>query len=201
MRIFSGVIDIKMDELNSCLNIDRNRKAKKYSWKVQLLRVLWGIGKVFFKIIPRPFYGLRNQILILFGAQLGRQVRISNSAIIYFPWNLTMGDYSAIGDRVYLYNLGKVSIGRCATVSHCSHVCAGSHNYRDSALPLITPPIEIGDDVWVCAGSFIGPKVTLAAGAIVGAGSVVMQDVPPWSIVAGNPAQWVKARPQPQVSP
>ncbi|MFI3245174.1 MAG: colanic acid biosynthesis acetyltransferase WcaF [Ferrimonas sp.] len=187
-----------MDELNSGLNIARNRKTQKYSWKVQLLRVLWGIGRLFFKIIPRPFYGIRNQILILFGAKLGRHVRISNSALIYFPWNLTMGDYSAIGDRVYLYNLGKICIGRCATVSHCSHLCAGSHNYRDASLPLITPPIEIGDNAWVCAGSFIGPKVTLATGAIVGAGSVVMQDVPPWSIVAGNPAQWVKARPQPQ---
>jgi putative colanic acid biosynthesis acetyltransferase WcaF len=61
-------------------------------------------------------------------------------------------------------------------------------------LPLIKPPIEIGDEVWVCADAFVGPNVTVANGAVVGACSVVTRDVEPLAVVAGNPAKFVKKR-------
>jgi putative colanic acid biosynthesis acetyltransferase WcaF len=61
-------------------------------------------------------------------------------------------------------------------------------------MPLIKSSVTIGDSVWVCADAFIGPSVTIHEGAVVGACSVVVKDVPAWSVVAGNPARFIKER-------
>ena len=61
-------------------------------------------------------------------------------------------------------------------------------------LPLLTPPIRVDDQAWICADAFVGPGVTIGEGAIVGARGVAVKDVGPWDIVAGNPARFVKKR-------
>lgn len=50
-------------------------------------------------------------------------------------------------------------------------------------------PVVIGDDVWIAHGAIIQPDVTIGDGAVVSAGSVVTEDVPPRHIAAGNPAR------------
>lgn len=52
----------------------------------------------------------------------------------------------------------------------------------------------IEEQSWVCADAFIGPGVNVGAGAIVAARAVVVKDVAPWTIVAGNPAKFIKER-------
>lgn len=125
---------------------------------------------------------------------MGSEVHVYNTATIYMPWNLEINDWSSIGEHVFIYNLGKVTIGRRATISLRAHLCAGTHDYGDKTLPLIKPPIVIQDDTWICADAFIGPGVTIHEGAVVGARAVVMKDVDPWAVVAGNPAQFIKKR-------
>jgi putative colanic acid biosynthesis acetyltransferase WcaF len=105
-----------------------------------------------------------------------------------------MGEESSIGEWALVYNLGKVTIGARATVSHRSHLCAGTHDYRNPALPLLRLPIEVGPQSWICAEAFIGPSVRVGEGAIVGAAAVVVHDVPAWKIVAGNPAKIIGTR-------
>jgi putative colanic acid biosynthesis acetyltransferase WcaF len=56
-------------------------------------------------------------------------------------------------------------------------------------MPLVKLPINIGDWAWVAADAFVGPGVTIGRGAVVGARSVVVRDVPPDVVVAGNPAR------------
>jgi putative colanic acid biosynthesis acetyltransferase WcaF len=178
----------------SDLNIADNRSAEKYAWSVQLRRVLWAFGKIVFWMIPRPIYAPRRVLLRWFGAKIGRNVNIANTASIYFPWNLEVGDWSAIGEHAYIYNLGKICIGSQATISQRAHLCAGTHDYRDSTMPLLTPPISIGNQAWVCADAFVGPGVAVGEGAVVGARSVVMKDIEAWTVVAGNPATVLKKR-------
>ncbi len=55
-------------------------------------------------------------------------------------------------------------------------------------------PVIIGDDVWVAHGAIIERGVTIGDGAVVSAGSVVRDDVPAWSLAAGNPAVSVLLR-------
>ncbi|HEY5653319.1 MAG TPA: hypothetical protein VIR63_02995 [Pontiella sp.] len=176
------------------LKIDQNRAVQKYSGQLQLLRIYWAIGKIVFRIIPRPFYAPRRMVLRLFGAKVGRNVNISNTAAIYFPWNFEIGDWSALGERTTIYSLGKICIGSQVTISQGAHLCAGSHDYRDPVMPLLTPPISIESQAWVCADAFIGPGVTIGEGAVVGARSVVFKNVNPWTVVAGNPAGCIKQR-------
>lgn len=176
------------------MNIESNRKAQKYSRKEIVLRVLWGTGKWFFRLSPRPCFGFRRWLLHVFGAKIGANVNIYPSALIYYPWNLEIGDGSAIGEWALVYNLGKVTIGERTTISQRVHLCAGTHDYRQPDMPLIKPPIIIGDEVWVCADAFVGPNVTVSDRAIIGAASVVMKDVATSTIVAGNPAKFIKER-------
>lgn len=176
------------------LDIDNNRKAIKYTKKELVLRFLWGVIRPCFQFSPRIFFKWRVFILRLFGAKIGCSVHIYPSAVIYMPWNLKIGDFSAIGEDALIYNLGKVSLGNKVTVSHRAHLCAGTHDYTDSALPLLKLPISLDDNVWICSQAFVGPGVTIGEGAVVGAAAVVTKDVEPWLVCAGNPAKAIKKR-------
>ena len=61
-------------------------------------------------------------------------------------------------------------------------------------LDLITKPIMIMDNIWIASGAMILPGVTIGEGAVVTAGSVVVKDVEPWTVVGGNPAKMIKKR-------
>ncbi len=179
---------------NNKLNIAANRKIRKYSRTVNIKRLMWAIVYPLFRYSPRSFFSWRRLLLRMFGARTGCNVNIYNSAIIYMPWNLEIGDWSSIGEYALVYNLGKVVIGRYSTVSHRAHLCAGTHNYSDTAMPLLKLPITIGDQVWLCTDSFIGPGVPIGEDAVVGARAVVVKNVPSWTVVAGNPAILIKKR-------
>jgi putative colanic acid biosynthesis acetyltransferase WcaF len=113
---------------------------------------------------------------------------------IAVPWNLHIGDKSAIGDQAILYSLGSILISENVTVSQNAHLCAGTHDFRRSDLPLLKPPIVIGPGVWICADAFVGPGVTIGAMAVVGARAVVVMDVASDDVVVGNPARVVGKR-------
>ena len=176
------------------LNIEQNRRAQNYSRGEMTRRVLWTLVQPVFRFSPRPCFGWRRFLLRCLGAKVGRNVHIYPSATIYFPWNLEAGDESAIGEHAFIYNLGRITIGTRATISHRVHLCAGTHDHTKSDFPLLRPPIVIGAEAWICADAFIGPGVTIGEGAIVGAGTVVIEDVRPWMIVVGNPARETKRR-------
>ncbi|WP_263835233.1 WcaF family extracellular polysaccharide biosynthesis acetyltransferase [Salinibacter sp.] len=176
------------------LDIAANRSARKYDPVDLARRVLWGVGAVLFRWTPRLLYGTRNALLRLFGAEVGHHVRIHPSATIYFPWNLSIGDWSTIGEDAMIYNLGPIQIGERATVSQRAHLCAGTHDASDPAMPLQKPPIAVHDQAWVCADAFVGPGVTVGEGAVVGARAVAVGDVESWMIVGGNPARTIKKR-------
>jgi putative colanic acid biosynthesis acetyltransferase WcaF len=95
---------------------------------------------------------------------------------------------------VLVYSLGKVTIGRSVTLSYRSHVCAGTHDLNDPALPLLKPPVAIEDGVWVGTEAFIGPGVRVGRAAVVGARAVVVKNVGPLEIVGGNPARIIGRR-------
>ena len=179
---------------NGILDIAANRRARKYPVGVMVRRILWSLAFVLYRWSPRPCFGWRRQLLRMFGARIGVEAHVYPTTRIYFPWNLEIGDWSGIGEDVLIYNLGQVTIGKRATISHRAHLCAGTHDYRKADFPLLRPPIEIKDQVWVCAEAFIGPGVTVGEGAVVGARAVVVRDVEPWVVVGGNPARVIKRR-------
>jgi acetyltransferase-like isoleucine patch superfamily enzyme len=77
------------------------------------------------------------------------------------------------------------------------------HAYRPSlprgATPTVLKQTSIGHDVYIGHGAFIRPGITIGNGAVIGAGSVVVKDVAPYTVVAGNPAQFRKFRVPPEL--
>lgn len=175
-------------------NAAANRSAPKYSQSEQLRRVVWAAGHWLLRLSPRPFFGWRRAVLRFFGARVGKDVHVYPSTRILMPWNVELDDWCALGEDVYIYSLGRVRIGRCATLSYSSHVCAGTHDHNDPTMPLLKLPVVICDNVWVGTEAFVGPGVVVGAGAVVGARAVVVRDVPPLHIVAGNPARQIGIR-------
>ena len=179
------------------LDISSNRSAQKYTTGEQLRRLLWIFGQLLFRFSPRPCFGWRRMVLRCFGASVGNHVNTYPSTRIYFPWNLTVGDWSAIGEDALIYNLGPVTLGQKVTVSHRAHLCAGTHDFLRPDMALLKPPIAIGEGAWICADAFVGPGVTIGALCVVGARSVVVRDLPPGTVCAGNPCRVLKPRPAP----
>lgn len=176
--------------------IAENRRARNWTKKELVSRLLWEtIGKTLMALSPRPCWAFRRVLLRVFGARVGKNVHIFPTVDIAIPWNLEIKQFAAVGNKAILYSLGTISIGSRATISQFSHICAGTHDHRERTFDLLKPPIEIGDDTWICASAFIGPGVTIGARAVVGACAVVIRDVDPGHIVAGNPARVVGERP------
>ncbi len=159
-------------------------------------RLLWGVvWGLLFRPFPLPlFHKWRLFLLRLFGAKIGAGSIVHASARVWAPWNLEIGQRTAIGPGAECYNPGKIILGNKVTISQRAYLCAASHDYTDKAHPLITKPIVVKDFGWVAADAFVALGVTVGEGAIVGARAVVSRDVEPWTIVAGNPAKFVKRR-------
>lgn len=176
------------------IDVNSNRNARKWSRREQIGRILWGLATPLFRLSPRPLWGWRRFLLRIFGAKVGQDVHVYPTARITIPWNLTLGDGCAVGDRAILYALGPITIGTRTTVSQYAHLCAGSHDWRSPKMPLTKPPITIGSDAWICADAFIGPGITISDGAIIGARAVITRNISPQDIVAGNPARKIATR-------
>jgi putative colanic acid biosynthesis acetyltransferase WcaF len=159
------------------------------------MRALWGLAyALLFRPTPRFAHFWRRVLLRLFGARIETGAIIHRSAKIWAPWNLTMRRHACLGPAVDCYNVAPIEIGAHATVSQYSFLCTASHDISSLRMPLTTNPLKIADFAWVCAGAFIGPGVTIGEGAVVGARSSAFKNVDPWTVVAGNPARFLKKR-------
>ncbi|PTQ89771.1 putative colanic acid biosynthesis acetyltransferase [Agitococcus lubricus] len=163
---------------------------------VKIKRAIWNIvWLIAFRPTPRwAFHAWRRTLLRLFGAKIGKGSKISPSCFVWAPWNLEMGDYSALGDNVDCYTMNKIIIGSKVAVSQRSFLCTGSHAIDTLLRPLITSPIVIHNHAWIAAECFIHPGVTIGEGTVVGARSVVVKDLPSWMICTGHPCKPLKTR-------
>ncbi len=133
---------------------------------------------------------LGNQIL------LGRNTILScNEAVI------KMGDFLSIGPFCFFASKSHIRIGSNVAIGSGTHLLAGGHRFDDSDTPVIRQPriskgIVVEDGAWIGSGVTILDGVTIGRHSMVGAGSVVSHDVPPWAVVLGNPARVIRKRKQ-----
>jgi putative colanic acid biosynthesis acetyltransferase WcaF len=179
------------------INIEQHLRNQNYPAAVQLKRVGWGLLGGLFRFSPTPCHDFRNVLLRLFGASIGRGVRLHPSVQVMFPWNLTIRDHVVIGSGANLYALAPISIQENVLISQGAHLCAGSHDYRQPHFPISHRPITIGAGTWIAAEAFVGNGVTIGRGSVVSARAVVLRDVEAYCLVVGNPAQTVKKLAQP----
>jgi putative colanic acid biosynthesis acetyltransferase WcaF len=154
-----------------------------------LILLWWLVQGVVFPLTPHFASGLRVQLLRWFGAKIGVGVLIRPTARVTYPWKLTVGNYSWIGDDVVLYSLDRITIGQHAVISQECYLCTGSHDMADPTFNLVTQEIQVGNGAWIASDCFVGPGVTIGANTVVGARSTVLKDLPAGKICYGSPCQ------------
>lgn len=138
---------------------------------------------------------------------LGHHVLMDGKCFVHFAArfcarpSLSVGDHSGIGHQC-MFTIGKrISIGRhCRIASEVFMFDTAGHpvdpQARQAGLPPADEdvrPIVIEDNVWIGRRVIIYPGVTIGEGSVVSSGSVVTTDVPPYTVVAGNPARRIVA--------
>ena len=167
------------------------------SWsrgKSALFELAWVVLSALFVSSWIPGSTHRKWLLNAFGAKVGRDVVIKPGVKIKFPWRLSIGDYSWIGEDAWIDNLSMVTIGSNVCISQGAYLCTGSHDWSSQAFDLITTPISVGEGAWVSAKAVVGPGVTIDEGEVLCLGSVVTKDLAPWAIYSGDPGKRIKTR-------
>jgi putative colanic acid biosynthesis acetyltransferase WcaF len=160
-----------------------------------LTRFLWlYVNAVIFKTSLFPISGLKVFLLRLFGASIGKNVTIKPCVNIKYPWFLTIGDHTWIGENVWLDSLVMITIGSNVCLSQGAVLLTGSHNYKKSSFDLITGNVVLEDGVWIGALAVVNLGITVSTHAVLTTGSVATKNMDAWSVYQGNPAVKVRSR-------
>jgi len=126
---------------------------------------------------------LRPVILRLFGAKVGQNVFIRHRVRILWPWKLSIGNDSWLGEDLWIQNLERVSIGNNVCLSQGVVLCTGSHDYKSISFEYRNAPIQIEDGVWLAVQSLVLPGVKIGKGATILARCQVSKDVEAYSTI------------------
>jgi len=154
----------------------------------------WLVQATIFRWSPQFLYSWRRWLLRLFGAKVGEGVLVRPSVEVTYPWKVSIGNHSWIGDHVTLYSLGPIDIGNDAVISQKSYICTGSHDFRSPSFEIFAEPVVIESKVWIASDVFVAPGARIGEGTVVSARSSVFGDLPGNMICRGNPAVPVKKR-------
>lgn len=168
-------------DLSGCTGYDKGRGFVQ--------QVLWQAvsGLIFIRWwCPASF---RVTILRAFGAQIGEGVNIKPRVRIHWPWRLSIGDHSWIGEDAWILNLVHISIGAQSIVSQSVLLCSGSHDIHSPTFELDNAPVTIGNGSWIATRATVLRGVTVGDNAVVGAGALVIKDVPDGGVVHAPLAQ------------
>jgi putative colanic acid biosynthesis acetyltransferase WcaF len=189
-RTKEGAERIDAENIPMVQDLSRFRLPPGFRGRSALVVQLWWLVQgTLFAMSPQALYGWRNALLRLFGCKVGRDVIIRPSVRITYPWKVSIGDRSWIGDNAELYSLGEITIGTDAVVSQQAYLCTASHDHRAIGFDIYAKPIVIEDQAWVCTGVFVHPGVRIGKGAVIAARSVLKQDAEPFGIYSGFPAE------------
>ena len=158
------------------------------------VQLWWCVQKSLFALSPQFAYGWRNFLLRSFGAKIGDGVIIRPTVTVTYPWKVSIGDYSWVGDNTVLYSLGEILIGSNVVVSQNCYLCTGSHDPGQVDFPIWSKKIKLENECWIASDVYIAPNTTVGKGAVVAARSTVLKNLESGWVYAGTPAIKVKER-------
>lgn len=158
-------------------------------------RWLWFyINAIFMNSSLIPLPAIKVFLLRLFGAKIGNGVMIKPKVNIKYPWNLSIGHYTWIGEEVWIDSLVKIQIGNNACISQGAYLLTGNHDFTKSTFDLIVKEIILEDGVWIGAKAIVCPGVTCHSHSMLTASSVATKNLEAYSVYRGNPAEKIKDR-------
>lgn len=154
----------------------RDAPGSRQSWgRPAAVVYLWAIAeRLFVTNSWQPSSRLRVAVLRRFGAAIGQGVVFRPRTRVSFPWKLSIGDDSWIGEGVWFHNQDDITIGHDVVVSQETFLTTGSHRHRID-MALITRPIRVEDGVWITS------RCMILGGAHIGRSAVI----PPMTTVGG----------------
>jgi len=149
--------------------------------------------------LNRLTYDDADQVRVLFGELTGRPVDADFALIP--PFYTESGVHIRVGRKVFVnqnctfYDLGGIDIGDAVMIGPNVSLITSGHPLEPSRRRdgVVAKPIVIERNVWIAAGATILGGVTVGENSVVAAGAVVTRDVPPDTLVAGNPARVVRS--------
>ncbi|CAN5350589.1 putative colanic acid biosynthesis acetyltransferase [soil metagenome] len=160
-----------------------------------LKRIAWYYcNTIIFKTGLFPFSGFKIFLLRSFGSKIGSGVLIKPYVNIKYPWFLSIGNHTWIGEHVWIDNLAPVDIGSNVCISQGAFLLTGNHDFTKKSFDLMIKGISIEDGVWIGAKSIICPGVRCKNHSVLSVGSVAVSDLEPYSIYKGSFAVKVKER-------
>lgn len=138
-------------------------------------------------------FALKRGLLRWCGAKVGSNVRICSSARFYGISSLTFGENIWVGSGTVISASAPVTFGSRIDISGQVYIGTGTHKIDPvglhSAGEGVNLPITIGDGAWLCARSMVLPGVSVGGKTVVGAGAVVLKDLPSRCVAVGIPAR------------
>lgn len=135
------------------------------------------------------------------GIKIGSKVYLGRNSFLKAKYGrVTLGDGVNIGSFSRIATQGSIEIGNSVLISSYVYMGAGNHGFSDTNTPIIEQKmgpykgIRIGDNTWIGAKVTILDGVTIGKDAIIGAHSLVRDDVPDRAIVVGTPAKILRFR-------
>ena len=164
----------------------------------------WGnyLGSFLIEFLPAsPICNcIKKYVLVFRGAKIGTNVYIYPGVYIDKPNRLVIGDDVVLSRDVIITTSGGVCIGDRVMVGYGSKILSADHAIPQSVeKPIrfsghVFGPVNIQDDVWICANCVITQGITVGRSSVIAAGAVVIKDVPPHIITGGVPAKIIKSR-------
>lgn len=177
------------------VELDKYNNSWYKSGRGKLTQLLWYcVNATFINSYLIPISSFKVFILRSFGAKIGKNVNIKPKVNIKYPWKLEIGDFTWIGENVWIDNLEKVTIGKNCCLSQGSMLLCGNHNYSKTTFDLIVKPVVLEDGAWIGAMSVVCLGVTLKTNALLTVHSVAISDLEANTIYQGNPAVKIKDR-------
>lgn len=132
---------------------------------------------------------VRVAVLRIFGAHIGKRVLIRHGVRVHWPWKLKIDDDVWIGVDAWLLNLEPIEIGSNVCISQAAFLCTGSHDADSPTFEYDNAPIRVLDEAWIAAQAVVLRGVTIGRRALVGAGALVVKDVPDGARALAPPAR------------
>lgn len=145
-----------------------------------------------------PSHLVRNFALkSMLNVKIGAETSVNYGVFVAGSENgchICIGKNSVVNRFVYLDGRFPLYIGNNVNISHYAKIHTLTHHLDCPSFLGKPGDVNIEDDVWIGVSAIILPGVTIGQGAVVGAGSVVVKDVPPYAVVSGIPAKIIRYR-------